>query len=164
MTSLVLNTEHKVKYSNYLITVNTNLMGVTEERKEELVEALRAVLTNIFQHDSFVELLDFLIIGDSYFGNVEDSEVHFSVEEGKKMKRIHAHAIVRIKHTTTIHWNYKKFRERVVEELRFELADEHVVPHIDIKAFGGRNPTRDAEDYIMKDLGDDNEERIVDHI
>ncbi len=160
MTSLSLNTEHKTKYSNYLITVNSNQAALDDDRREELVESLRQVLVDIFKHDTVTDLVDFLIVGDSFFTNVDDTEIHFSIEQGKKQKRIHAHAIVRIRHDSTIHWNYSKFRQMIIEGLRFELMDEAINPHIDIKAFGGRNPSKDAEDYILKDLKDGNTELI----
>ncbi len=152
MTSLKLNIDHKEKHSNYLITVNTQQAGDTEERKEELIEALRTTLKDIFTYDNISELLDFLIIGDTWFENVDETEVDFAIEEGKKLHRIHAHCLVRVKHNSTIHLNYVNLRKQIIEGLRSELGDDTIVPHIKIKPFGGRNPDKDAEDYIMKDV------------
>lgn len=163
---VILNKEHKKKYSNYLITVNTQKSPADsispEDRKEELVEALRTVLRDIFDHDTLVELVKFLVEGDSWFENVDDVDVHYAVSEGPKLHRIHAHAIVRIEHSSTINWDYRMFRKLIVEGLQFELMDTTISPHIDIKPFGGRNPTRDAKDYILKDFNGN--ERSIIHV
>lgn len=162
-----LNLDHKKKYSNYLITVNTNMAPVAyngssaEERREELVEALRTVLTDLFEHDTVTELVQFLIEGDGWFENVDEADIDFAISEGPVQHRIHAHAIVRIEHNSTINWNYSLFRKMITEGLQFELEDPTMVPHVDIKPFGGRNPTKDAKDYILKDLGGEKDTRPI---
>lgn len=98
----------KTKYSNYYITINSNL-DTSKINKEAFKRRTQRV---------FDRIADFIKIknkGDDE-DDIDDVSYKTRPEVGPDRKLVHMHALVRIKHRTKVKLDYKAIRKALVKE------------------------------------------------
>lgn len=137
------------KRSAYIITVSTNYKPLTTHESKQIAEELRSSLKNLFSHDGLEDIIEFEDSTHSYDFNVDRVKIEYSIELGKGEKggRIHAHAHVKIDHTSKIKLDFAKMREIIQEDFSDErLAGKKI--YMNVKIASGSKSLRD---YIRKD-------------
>lgn len=132
----------KTKYSNFYITLNTNLRlkksdGDRVAAKRRFLSGFKQVLSDIGDHIEF--------IGNGSWDDVDKADVKIRPEIGPKKKLIHGHALVRIKHRTKLRIPYAKLRKA--------FEDAGAVPKgggYHMKVIVANDNMAHIEDYINK--------------
>ena len=124
--------EKRWKYSQYFLTINTNQTDYDPDK-------LKSALGQLFSND---EMFYKLVKGDGEKIDKEWSTVQFSVEKGPKTGFIHAHALIRLRHTTMTHFNVQLLHKVLEKQLGLTGV------HVDIKASG--ISTKTLEEYVFK--------------
>lgn len=94
----------KKRYSNYLVTINTNIRPTSDAEAEQITEVLKEVGTEFFTLDNILECLE-LKGRNASVDQISRIEVSsWSVELGQNTRgqRLHIHAFIKIEHNTVI--------------------------------------------------------------
>ncbi len=137
--------ENKNKYSNFLLTINTNYKPEFQSDLAEVAEQLETALYGLFTHENLRKIVSFPRGGD--YSQLHDINVEFSREVGKHAQggRVHAHAIIKIQHNSYIRLDPKAIQKIMVEQID-DTRVKNV--YVNVKAFRGEQYVRD---YINKD-------------
>lgn len=134
--------KNKIKYSNFFITLNTNLRykkGDEQRRqaRRDFVNGFKTVLSNI---GDYVEFLN-----DGSWDDVEKADVKIRPEIGTKKGLIHGHALVRLRHRTKLRIPYAKLRQAFEDEGAVVKGGKY-----HMKVIVANDNMANIEDYINK--------------
>ena len=106
----------KAKYSNFLLTINTNQQYKEGDEGLEndtamLEETIQKVLNNI---NDYVKLPECIEWNDD---TIQDVDIDYVVEKGLKKGQIHCHILFKIKHNTKVLLDYEKIKKTVCDDL-----------------------------------------------
>jgi hypothetical protein len=136
----------KPNYSNYIITINTNYRPKYQNDLSDIADKLTSALNNLFTHNHLPHVIAFPKGGN--YSMIEDIDVEFGEEVGAHAKggRLHAHAVVKIKHHTFIKLKPNEISKILVDE----IDDERVKSlYVNIRFFYGE---QFIQDYIQKTM------------
>lgn len=97
----------KLKYSNYYMTINSNLAKGIDKKK------FRDGFVDVF--DNIGDYIKFKGMKEPNYDLIDSIKVSTHPEVGKKRGLIHGHALVKIKHRTKIGLDYDGMREALIE-------------------------------------------------
>ena len=139
------------KYSSWFMTISTNVKPIDEADSMELGQKLDNALAIMFSKTSLEPWRRIITFrnkkSNDGFDKFDSVDVRWVVERGRKKRggRIHAHVILRIKHRTSIHLNYKEVRAFMIE-----LLNDDRITNIYFNAKpAGTNQS--LEDYLAKE-------------
>jgi hypothetical protein len=155
VTKLKETIKNPVKYTTFLITVSTNVRPHTEEEGRLEAGRLNGALALTYTHANLKKLFKFLS-GGTYSTTMKDVDVKYAIELGpsKQGGRIHAHTLMKLKHTSKglVHINIPVLRHVLLRSLKAATTSTRMALikniHIDIKV---ANDQRTLEDYLTKD-------------
>lgn len=134
----------KVRFSNFLVLMNTNKFPKSEETARAMADELLRMAEEMF---GSVELLGRFV----QFGNPEARwssdyirrvKTAYAVEMGEHYGKLHVHASIKIVHTTVVRLNLERMQEEanhLLEGTGLTIAYTHISAH---------GPT--PEDYLGK--------------
>jgi hypothetical protein len=132
----------KQRYSNFLITINTNAR-MTGTGVPFLTESFRRTIREGFgKSGNLSRLIKFLEPGASYERNIKLVDVTFAVEVGSKVGAIHAHMLIKFTHDTKIHMDPKAIQD-------FFRKSTGRNPYVDVRVVAD---DQYVLDYILKGL------------
>lgn len=106
-TSIATKTTKKenINQSNFFVTLNSNVTEeyISQERMEEIVSDIFGNTMNYIRYLS----------PNASLSKVLDIDVDGVIEVGPKYHRVHAHIMVKIKHTTKLQLDLSKIRDRL---------------------------------------------------
>lgn len=110
----------KLNRSAFLYTINTNQRykeGDPAIENDEicLEDSIKDVLQHLPQYISIKES------GKAWDKNsIKDVDIDYTIERGSTYGALHAHILIKIKHTTKVHLAYGKIKEKVCADLGLE--------------------------------------------
>lgn len=136
----------KEKYSNFLITLNTNRYPESQMQQSEMARKLYKGASRLLKdHDRVEEILKFMEPGVEYGdGRVKSVTSKIAVERGPKLGRMHLHLFVRVIHDTKIHIDRQGLQEAMKELTGIDF------PYVNIRHVKA-NPFSEVEQYLEKD-------------
>ena len=132
----------KDKRSNFFITINTNqnFNEFSEEYEvfdKKLVKSLNSIYENI---KDYVIFKDEKAKWNDVF--IKEVDIDSATEIGPKSGKAHAHAMIKIKHTTLLQLDYAKIRSTIMTDLKLKGI------YINNKVFHDNNLS--LQEYIGK--------------
>lgn len=136
------------KYSNFLVTINTNYRPVDDADALDKRDRLRAKMRYLLSSAGMEKIIAFPKGEGNYRDNVTTVQNDFAVEMGEERLLIHSHALIRITHNSYIRLDREAIRQIVGQDL---IRDgEFRNCHIDIKSVKSHMY---LEDYLKKNMG-----------
>jgi len=151
-----------LNYSSWLLTINTNKMGVTlrdeHALKEELRNAVRDLLSvsqpGVPLYATGGQAAMFRYVGpesaNKYPHGIRRVTGEFGIEVGTKYNRVHAHVVITVRHTTLIHLDNAGIGDYIIGRLPGRFFGKER-PHIDFKLIRGKER---ALQYIAKQVAE----------
>lgn len=124
--------------STFFLTINTNSQDV---EKNDLLRVYQMFYNNIMQY------ITYRYTHTQEQRQEQQNKVHgvssdVAIERGKKFKRVHLHAIVKLNHNTNLSLNYNLIRQLFIDELQLPGV------HVDCKFI--RESTMSLKEYLRK--------------
>lgn len=107
----------KRKFSNFLLTINTNKRPRTQEEAKPLIDKLRETMQYMLSAEGLKRITRFLLPAEfnkDYIASVK-SQFNLEIGETKHGKRVHSHAIIQYVHTTRLHLNFLEIKKIMIE-------------------------------------------------
>lgn len=117
--------KRRARWSNYLITINTQIrsfgVGCDEERCAIKEQELRKCLSSMLDPNNIPNLIEITREGDKFeVGTIEDIDVSYVIETRGKRDMLHAHMLIKIQHRTLIRLKYGAIKQHVLDCLGLE--------------------------------------------
>lgn len=130
--------------STFLVTINTNVAAKTTSLRHTIGAQLDTAIEGTFAPDNIGSVVKMLVPGVSWGPSViDDVDIQYSLEEGNIQHRVHAHAIVTIRHHTKVQLN----GGAISKAINARMDGLTTNPHVNIR-FVPRGQA--AFDYIGK--------------
>lgn len=141
------DTTHRVRSSEWLVTVNTNKKFKDSDSLREAAGWLQEALSLVFGDKVYMEkIIDVLQIGDTFEDHV--GKIHTDVVVENAASGLHAHAHVKACHLSKLHIRVNALRMLVVSYLQKHMSIRNV--YIDIKHI--KNHSLAVRNYIFKNV------------
>lgn len=131
--------ERKVKYSFFLVTMNTNSVTyVRDDRMPKTViyqralDALRYKVLEMIKPNPRDPIASSLTI-EELMGNIKSVELQSVIEIGEKQHRLHSHSLIRVVHTTNIHLDRDRILDFMNAQFRGAYKNGVIASPISIK-------------------------------
>lgn len=140
------NKPPKTKHSDFLITINTNYRPKLTPDSKDVGKVLSKAINKLNTHENLTKIIT-LDGTDTYAASIKKIKAQFAVEIGQnpKGRRIHAHLILQVDHTSRIQINIPVLREVVDGLLDDPRIKKPVYVNVKYTPSG-----RSVEDYIKK--------------
>lgn len=135
----------RFKFSNFLVTINTNVRPQSQEAIDSLAPTFADTLRYLLSHEGLSRIISFGKAGDDYYsGALDNVDAKFNMEVGENTKggRLHSHITIFIKHHSFIRLVTSEIQNIVQEHM--ELPHK---PHVDIRIIRGNE---NALEYLQK--------------
>jgi len=136
----------KLKYSNFMVTINTNKCMHTQEDYAQYAPMLRVLVRRMVTDEGMARVIKFIgapAATHSWSPEwIHRSRADFTIEVGGQKRCLHTHLILRIEHVSRIQVN-----RAGVKSFFAQHPDFHANPHIDIKLLKGHE---NVLDYLNK--------------
>lgn len=122
----------KTKYSNYLLTINTNIRPVSDEHAQALAAKLRELGQKFFTLNTILDMVDVYGQGTSHDDISRVEVVSWSIELGTNTRgqRMHLHAFLKFQHSTVIKINPGSVKEWWFDHLKDDTPCKNVYVNI----------------------------------
>lgn len=110
--------ERKLRFSNFHITINTNVRPTEHEESVEHSERLEDAVRGLLSHAGLQRIITFHVPGDVYGSKtIRKVTAKFAVELGTQPKgrRVHAHVVLMLQHLSFIRLNLPEIAALVRE-------------------------------------------------
>ena len=106
----------KAKYSNFLLTINTNQQYKEgDENMENDIEVFENCIKEVLSSaEQYIKLPEGVEWNDD---NIKDVDIDYVIEKGTKKNQIHVHILFKIKHTTKVLLDYPKIKKKICDDL-----------------------------------------------
>lgn len=143
--------KRKARWSNFLITINTQIrtygVGCDEERCAEKEQQLRDCLKTLLDPSNIPNLIEITKEGDKWeLGTIENVDIQSVVETRGKKDMLHCHILIKIQHRTLIRLKYGDIKQHVLNCLGLE----NVYFNSKLLRHAGDNLSSIMENYFSK--------------
>lgn len=157
----------KLRESKFFLTINPNFRPKTDQESHERSQDFAFVLDRVFSQPAFPWLFKFGQFDPVYqqdtVAHIKSVDVDCAVELGEKQKRMHAHAIIDVRHESKVTINPKAVGEMVQSCMNYLATVKNQRPffsgkamYVHVKVLQQKNPVAAMKKYIRKTVVTEN--------
>lgn len=151
----------KLRESKFFLTINPNFRPKTDEESHERSKDFAFVLDRVFSQPAFPWLFKFGQFDPAYqqdtLVHIKSVDVDCAIELGEKQKRMHAHAIVDVRHESKVTIDPKAVGHMVQSCMNYLAEKKQQRPFftgkamwVHVKVLQQKNPVGAMKKYIRK--------------